>query len=85
MNSSPVRIHTGGRGSINTVVTCSDSEDIVDDETFGLALENEVELSRVGVSNSTAKPRIYYLTLGEKLDISSYTANKTLQVDRIQG
>ena len=38
-----------GKFVINSVGTCVDAAYITDDEKFGLALENEVALSRVGV------------------------------------
>ena len=55
-----------GEFFINLVGTCTDAADITDGADFGLALENEVVVSRVGVLNSTTKPKIYYLTLKKK-------------------
>ena len=46
-----------GDSFINYVGTC-DAAYITVDANFGLALENEVVVSRVGVSNSTAKPKV---------------------------
>ena len=59
------------------VGTFADAADIIDDANFGLALENEVAVSRVGVPNSTAKPNIYYLTLSNNWVISTEIENKT--------
>ena len=39
---------------------------IIDDENLGLALENEVAVFRVVLSDSTAKPNIDYLILSKK-------------------
>ena len=61
-----------GKFVINLVGTCADAAAIKDDESFGLTLENEVAVSRVGVSNSTAKPKIDYLTLRKKWSIFPY-------------
>ena len=63
---------------INLVGTCADAADITYDENSGLVLENEVSVSRVGVSNSTAKPKVYYLTLSKKWGISPGISTKTL-------
>ena len=68
-----------GGGGINSVGTC-DAADITNDTNYGLALENEVAVSRLGVSNSTAKPKVYYFTLSKNWGISIDIANKTLQV-----
>ena len=46
-----------GEFIINLVGTCIDAADITDDEHFGLTLENEIAVSRVGVSNSTENRR----------------------------
>ena len=66
-----------GQLVINSVGTC-DASDITDDTNFGLGLENDVTVSRVRVSNSIAKPKVYYLTLRKKWGISPDIANKTL-------
>ena len=65
---------------INLVVTCVNAADITDAANFGLALEDEVALSRAGVSNSTAKPKVDYLTLSKKWSIYPEIAKKTLRV-----
>ena len=57
----------------------------LDDANFGLALENEVAVSRVGLSNSTAKPKVDYLTLRKKWGISPEIVNKKLQVTTKSG
>ena len=60
---------------INSVGTCNVS-DITDGTKFGLALENEVTVSRVVVSNSTAKTKVDYLTLSKKWGISPDISKK---------
>ena len=64
--------------------TCNNS-DITDDANFGLALENEVSVSRVGVSNSTAKSKVDYLTLSKKWGTSPEIAKKKLQFTTYSG
>ena len=64
---------------INSVGTCFDAADIKDDKHFGLALENEVSVSRVGVLNSTTKPKVDYLIMINNWGIFTEIAKRTLQ------
>ena len=54
---------------IKSIGTCNDA-DIRNDANFGLALENEVSVSIVGLSKSTANPKVDYMTLSQKWGIS---------------
>ena len=65
--------------------TCVNAADIKDDANFGLALENEVAVSIVGVSNSTAKTKEDDLTLRKKCVISPDILKKKLQVTTQRG
>ena len=69
---------------IDSVGTC-DTADITDDANVGLDLENEIAVSRVGVSNSTAKPKVDYFNLSKKWGISPDIENKKLQVTNQSG
>ena len=62
-----------------------DAADIKDDAHFGLALENEGAVSRVGVSKSTAKPKVDYFNLSKKWGMSPDIENKALQVTNQSG
>ena len=62
------------------VGTFADAADIIDDANFGLALENEVAVSRVGVSDSTAKPKVDYLNLSKNWGISPEIAKKNYKL-----
>ena len=64
---------------INLVGTC-DAADITDEASFGLDLDNEVSVSRVGVLNSNVKLKVDSFTLSKKWGISPDIAKKTLQV-----
>ena len=65
---------------IHLVGTCADAAEITYNANYVLSLENEVSVYRVGVSNSTEKPRIHYLTLSKKWGISPNIGKKNYKL-----